>query len=39
MGDDTQDDEDDCMDSEKGILQSLKDCMNPGGESGVEERE
>lgn len=35
----TEGDEDDCMDKEKGIIQSLKDCMNSSGESGVEKRD
>lgn len=31
-------DDDDCMDNEKGLLDSLKDCISPDGESGVDER-
>lgn len=37
MGDNT-DEDDDCMDG-KGLIEGLKDCMSPDGESGVEERE
>ncbi len=31
-------DDEECIDEEKGLLQSLKDCMSPDGESGVDER-
>lgn len=36
MGDN---DDDGCMDGEGGIIQKLRDCMNPDGESGVDERD
>lgn len=39
MAQQVEDDEDDCMDGEKGLLQSLKDCMNGSGESGVVEKD
>lgn len=32
-------DDNDCYDKEKGLVQSIMDCMNPSGESGSEKRE
>lgn len=30
--------DDDCKDEDKSIIENIKDCMSPDGESGVEER-
>lgn len=38
MPEQTEDDED-CIDGSKGLIESLRDCMNSSGKSGVEKRD
>jgi len=31
--------DDDCMDNDKGLIESLKDCIDPGEKSGIDKRD